>query len=131
MRQKPSARWIVAGAIGLGMLWTGQLAVVAADGQSATAHRLIIGWDDSVICCGPGTDAGMDSPQAVERMVKRWKARGIQGVYWRVDEAMLPERFMARWKAKVAADIEIARDWNPGSLKDNGKRAGTEKGFRK
>ena len=32
---------------------------------------------------------------------------------------------------KVAADLDIARDWKPDSLKDNGKRAGTEKGFRK
>jgi hypothetical protein len=32
---------------------------------------------------------------------------------------------------KVAADIEIANGWKPGSLKDNGKRAGAEKGFRK
>jgi hypothetical protein len=32
---------------------------------------------------------------------------------------------------KVAADVEIARDWKPGTLKDTGKRAGAEKGFRK
>jgi hypothetical protein len=32
---------------------------------------------------------------------------------------------------KVAADIEVARDWKPGTLKDTGKRAGSEKGFRK
>jgi hypothetical protein len=30
----------------------------------------------------------------------------------------------------VAADIEIAKSWKPGSLKDNGKRSGSEKGFR-
>ncbi|MHC1769235.1 MAG: carbohydrate-binding family 6 protein [Verrucomicrobiia bacterium] len=33
--------------------------------------------------------------------------------------------------AKVAADIDIARDWKPGTLQDDGKRSGTEKGFRK
>jgi hypothetical protein len=32
--------------------------------------------------------------------------------------------------AQVAADLEIARNWKPGSLKDDGKRSGTEKGFR-
>jgi hypothetical protein len=32
---------------------------------------------------------------------------------------------------KVAADVHIARDWKPGSLKDDGKRGGTERGFRK
>ncbi len=31
---------------------------------------------------------------------------------------------------KVAADLDIARNWKPGTLKDDGKRAGTEKGFR-
>ena len=32
---------------------------------------------------------------------------------------------------KVAADIEIARNWKPGTLKDDKKRRGTEKGFNK
>ena len=32
---------------------------------------------------------------------------------------------------KVAADLDIARHWKPGSLKDDGRRSGTEKGFRK
>lgn len=32
---------------------------------------------------------------------------------------------------KVAADLNIAGDWKPGSLKGDGKRSGTEKGFRK
>jgi hypothetical protein len=32
---------------------------------------------------------------------------------------------------KVAADIEIARSWKPGSLKDDGQRGGSEKGFHK
>ncbi|MDH4478094.1 MAG: hypothetical protein QE274_16585 [Verrucomicrobiaceae bacterium] len=31
---------------------------------------------------------------------------------------------------RVAADLEIARDWKPGRLKDDGKRSGAEKGFR-
>ena len=31
---------------------------------------------------------------------------------------------------KVAADIEIARSWKPGSLKDDGRRSGSERGFR-
>jgi hypothetical protein len=32
---------------------------------------------------------------------------------------------------KVAADIDIARNWKPGSVKDDGPRSGTERGFRK
>ncbi len=31
---------------------------------------------------------------------------------------------------KVAADVEIAKAWKPGTLKDDGKRGGAEKGFR-
>lgn len=31
---------------------------------------------------------------------------------------------------QVTADLGIARDWKPGTLKDDGKRGGTEKGFR-
>ena len=31
---------------------------------------------------------------------------------------------------QVAADLDIARNWKPGTLKDDGKRAGSEKGFR-
>lgn len=44
----------------------------------------------------------MDSPDAIERIVKRWKERGIEGVYWRVDESMLPERFMSRWNQSIS-----------------------------
>lgn len=33
--------------------------------------------------------------------------------------------------ANVAADVEIARTWKPGTLKDDGRRTGSEKGFRK
>ena len=32
---------------------------------------------------------------------------------------------------KVAADVTLARSWKPGTLKDDGKRGGSEKGFRK
>jgi len=32
---------------------------------------------------------------------------------------------------QVAADVDIARNWKPGTLKDDGARAGSEKGFRK
>jgi hypothetical protein len=32
---------------------------------------------------------------------------------------------------QVAADLDIARNWKPGTLEDDGTRAGSEKGFRK
>jgi hypothetical protein len=31
----------------------------------------------------------------------------------------------------VAADVDLARNWKPGTLKDDGRRTGSEKGFRK
>lgn len=31
---------------------------------------------------------------------------------------------------QVATDVEIARAWKPGTLKDDGKRTGAEKGFK-
>jgi hypothetical protein len=31
---------------------------------------------------------------------------------------------------KVAADLDLARNWKPGTLKDDGQRGGSEKGFR-
>ena len=34
-------------------------------------------------------------------------------------------------KEKVAGDLEIARNWKQGMLKDDGKRGGSEKGFKK
>jgi hypothetical protein len=33
--------------------------------------------------------------------------------------------------AKVAADLDLARQWQPGSIKYTGPRAGTEKGFKR
>ena len=37
---------------------------------------------------------------------------------------------LCRLTENAAAHIDIACDWKPGSPKDDGKRAGSEKGFR-
>lgn len=37
---------------------------------------------------------------------------------------------VTRLTEKVTADLDIARNWKPGTLTDDGKRSGTEKGFR-
>jgi len=44
-------------------------------------------WGDIVCLYGPGTDASMDTPEALERTIKRWKARGMNGVTLRSDLA--------------------------------------------
>ncbi len=44
-------------------------------------------WGDVVCLYGPGTDASMDSPEAMEKTIKRWIARGFTGVTLRSDLA--------------------------------------------
>jgi len=56
------------------------MSVKPAASRPMAARRRIVGRDDAVICCGPGTDEGMDSsPTAIERIVMRRKARGLKG----------------------------------------------------
>jgi len=47
------------------------------------AMNLIPSWGDITLVYGPGTDAAMDTPQAMENMVRHWKGRGFTGVYLR------------------------------------------------
>lgn len=91
----------------------------AAEPAAEPAHRLIVGWDDAVVCVGPGTDAGMDSPEAIRRMVKRWKARGITGLYWRVNETQLP-----------GADVYVVRNRPKASPPQNHLMARHDRVFR-
>lgn len=44
-------------------------------------------WGDVVAIYGPGTDASMDSPEALEATFKRWIARGFTGTTIRTDLA--------------------------------------------
>jgi hypothetical protein len=54
----------------------------------APAERWAVpSWGDVVCVYGPGTDASMDSPEAMERTFKRWMARGMTGVTLRTDLA--------------------------------------------
>ncbi len=64
------------------------LLCVAAISLSCYAYdnNVIVGWNDFIICNGPGTDGAFDSPEAIERMMQRWKGRGFTGVYWRIEQ---------------------------------------------
>jgi len=58
-------------------------AVADADpGGKRYAH---VSWGDMVWLYGPGTDAAMENPESLEKMIKYWKARGFAGVYMRTD----------------------------------------------
>ena len=52
----------------------------------ASDNNVIVGWNDFIIANGPGTDGAFDSPEAIERMMLRWKGRGFTGVYWRIEQ---------------------------------------------
>ena len=56
---------------------------LAPAGQTWSAEKVLAkpverwaipSWGDVVICYGPGTDASMDSPEALEKTIKRWQA---------------------------------------------------------
>ena len=51
--------------------------------------NVIPGWADLVLVHGPGTDAAMDSPEALENMIKHYKGRGYTGIYLRTDLAQI------------------------------------------
>lgn len=52
-----------------------------------TERWAVPSWGDVVCVYGPGTDASMDSPEAIEKTIKRWIARGYTGVTLRSDLA--------------------------------------------
>src|SRR4051794_38323834 len=57
-------------------------------GRPAPAERWVVpSWGDAVCVYGPGTDASMDSPEAMQRTIERWMARGMTGVTLRTDLA--------------------------------------------
>ncbi len=47
--------------------------------------NVIPSWGDIAIVHGRGTDAAMDSPEAIANIIKHWKGRGFTGVYLRTD----------------------------------------------
>jgi len=55
--------------------------------QAEEQRWAVPSWGDVVCLYGPGTDASMDSPEALERTIRRWQARGMTGVTMRTDLA--------------------------------------------
>ncbi|MBM4087414.1 MAG: hypothetical protein FJ272_21690, partial [Planctomycetes bacterium] len=67
-------------------------------GESRATYRnnAIPSWGDYVCAFGPGTDPAMDSPEAVENMIRHWIGRGFTGVYLRTDLAQLDPSMIRR-----------------------------------
>jgi len=51
----------------------------------AVENHVMISWGDQIVTCGPGTDAALDSPQAIDAVMARLKGRGFTGIAWRAD----------------------------------------------
>ena len=47
--------------------------------------EVVPSWGDMVCVWADGVDPAMDSPQAIENMIKHWKGRGFSGVHLRTD----------------------------------------------
>lgn len=58
---------------------------VEAPAKDQPKQYAITSWGDIILCYGPGTDPAMDTPQALENMIRHWKGRGYNGVYMRTD----------------------------------------------
>jgi hypothetical protein len=56
---------------------------IAAENQQEMI--VIPSWGDVTIVHGRGTDAAMDSPEAMAAIIKHWQGRGFTGVYLRTD----------------------------------------------
>ena len=54
------------------------LLISRAEAESPPYKKnLIPSWGDLCLVYGPGTDASMDTDQAMENMVRHWKGRGF------------------------------------------------------
>src|SRR4051794_6491997 len=64
------------------------LGLPAWGAEPAPVERWVVpSWGDAVCVYGPGTDASMDSPEAMQHTIERWIARGMTGVTLRTDLA--------------------------------------------
>ncbi|MFO1006957.1 MAG: hypothetical protein U0929_13435 [Planctomycetaceae bacterium] len=74
--------------------------------------NLIPSWGDLCLVYGPGTDASMDTNQAMENMVRHWKGRGFTGVYLRTDLTQFPPGSIIRHQANTQSNPTLAVAWH-------------------
>jgi hypothetical protein len=85
--------------------------VPAIRAEERAVRNLIPSWGDITLVYGPGTDAAMDTPEAMENMVKHWKGRGFTGVYLRSDLDQFPPGEVIRHKGKLQTNPGLAVYW--------------------
>ncbi len=74
--------------------------------------NLIPSWGDICLVYGPGTDASMDTDQAMSNMVRHWQARGFTGVYLRTDLSQFPPGSIIRHEANTQSNPTLAVVWH-------------------
>lgn len=83
-----------------------------ARGEPAPPSRYVIpSWGDLTLVYGPGTDAAMDTPEAMERIVAHWKGRGFTGMYLRTDLSQAVPGSIVRHPANTPAQPQLAVAW--------------------
>src|SRR4051812_11476387 len=84
-----------------------------ASADSPTTRKYFIpSWGDMAILYGPEMDAAMDTEQAMENMVKHWKARGWTGVYLRSDLSQFPPGAISRHDRNTQPNPGLAVMWH-------------------
>ena len=75
-------------------------------------RNLIPSWGDICLVYGPGTDASMDTEQAIENTVRHWKGRGFTGVYLRTDLSQFLPGSIIRHPANTQSSPTLAVAWH-------------------
>lgn len=70
--------------------------LLAASPASTFKNNVVPSWGDYVVAFGPGTDPALDSPEAVQNMIRHWKERGYTGLYLRTDLGQLAPEMVHR-----------------------------------
>ena len=79
--------------------------------QGKYEMNTIPSWGDIAIVHGRGTDAAMDSPEAIANIIKHWKGRGFTGVYLRTDLVQLDPNELIRNSEKEQENPRLAVLW--------------------
>lgn len=68
-------------------------------------NNVIVGWGDNRAVYGPGTDPALDSEEAVRAMVRRWKAQGYTGIYFRTDPMFYADNGFHVWNEGISGNL--------------------------
>lgn len=76
-------------------------------GRPWPENNVILGWGDNRAVYGPGTDPALDSEEAVRAMVRRWKAQGYTGIYFRTDPMFYADNGFHVWNEGISGNLVV------------------------